>query len=107
MNDPEDDYEPSLCAGAGKGYTPCAPDVRTTDTERVDIDTMRTDFEQARVLNRRLALHQYLAMDVVAIDDEFFDALFANRHRDITEIIDRRKVAREALEAAATERDIG
>lgn len=65
------------------------------------------DLAQLRALHALTCRHQYLAMDVVAIDDEFFDALFANRYRDITEIIDRRKVARAALQKAAMEREIG
>jgi hypothetical protein len=65
------------------------------------------DFEQLRIQYTRLTQHQYLALAVIAAADAFLDALFANRYVDLTGLHSAYKVAREELEAAAMEREIG
>jgi hypothetical protein len=65
------------------------------------------DLAQLRTIHARLLLHQYLALDVVRSADAFMDALFANRHADITACHAAYNVARAELEAAATARVVG
>jgi hypothetical protein len=65
------------------------------------------DLAQLRELYARTTLHQFLAMRCVNAADAFMDALFRNRHADITAAQKRYDEARAELRKAALERDIG
>jgi glutathione S-transferase len=65
------------------------------------------DFEQLRRLYARTAEHQFLALGVIAAADAFLDALFANRHADITAAKVDYDAKRAEFERVMRERPIG
>lgn len=63
--------------------------------------------DEMRELNMLQTAHANLMRAVIAADDAFLDALFANRYVDITALHQACKDRRVELEAASLEREIG
>ena len=67
---------------------------------------MNEDLEQLRILNSRQSAHQSVALQVIAADDAFFDALFRSGG-DLTALMDACKARRRELDDIVRQRPIG